>query len=107
MISKELCPIDWSDSAQNVHNKVRGLQTWPCALTKLDGKNIKIHKTKLSDYNGAKAGEIVDSSGRIIVSCGDGKCLEILTLQPEGKKAMPTKAFLAGNKIEKGTVLGE
>lgn len=49
MITKELSPIDWSKPAKEVHNKVRGLQTWPCALTRINGKNIKIHKTVLSD----------------------------------------------------------
>jgi len=107
MISKDMSPIDFSKSAFEVHNKVRGLQTWPVAVTTLDGKNIKIHKTVHTDFKGGKAGEIVDSNKRLIVSCGDGKCLEILELQPENKKRMDAKAFLSGNKIETGTILGE
>ena len=107
MITKELCPIDWNDTAQNIHNKVRGLQDWPCALTKLNGKNLKIHQTKLCEHEAGKPGEVVESDFRLIVSCGDGKCIEILQLQPESKKAMFTKAYLVGNRIEKGTVLGE
>lgn len=107
MISKDLCPIDWNKSALEIHNKVRGLQTWPVAITKLDGKNIKIHQTVLSEVQGNNAGEVVDSNGKLIVSCGDGKCIEILKVQLEGKKSMDTKAFLSGHKIQKGTVLGE
>lgn len=106
MITRELCPIDWSKSAAEVHNKVRGLQTWPVAITSYKGKNIKIHKTVLSDMNGKAAGEVVDNNKKLIVSCGDGKCVEILELQLEGKKRMEAKAFLQGNKIEKGDVLG-
>ena len=106
-ITKELCPIDWNKSADEIHNQVRGLQDWPVAITKVNGRNIKIHQTAKSDLKGSKPGEVVESEFKLIVSCGDGKCLEILTLQPEGKKAMPSKAFLSGNKIEKGTVLGE
>ena len=56
-ITKALSPIDWNKSAVEVHNLVRGLQTWPCAQTKLNGKNIKIHKSVLTDITGAKAGE--------------------------------------------------
>lgn len=106
-ITKLLSPIDWNKSAFEVHNLVRGLQTWPCAQTKLNGKNIKIHKTVLSDIKCAKAGEIIDSNKKLIVSCGDGKCVEILELQPDGKKRMDTKSFLAGNNVTVGALLGE
>ena len=107
MITKDLCPIDWNKSAFEIHNLVRGLQTWPVALTKINGKNVKIHQTLKTDIKGSKPGEVVEISSRLIVACGDGNCLEITKLQPEGKKCMETKAFLAGNKIEKGTVIGE
>ncbi len=107
MITKELCPIDWSKSALEVHNKVRGLQSWPCAITLINGRNIKIHKTALSDIKGGKAGEVIESNKKLMVSCGDGKCVEILELQSEGKKRMNASAFLQGNKIEKGTMVGE
>lgn len=107
MISREMSEIDFSKSAFEVHNKVRGLQTWPVAVTTIEGRSIKIHKTVHCVFKGGKAGEIVDNNKRLIVSCGDGKCLEILELQPEGKKRMDAKAYLSGNKIEIGTILGE
>ena len=107
MITKADSEIDFGKSAFEVHNKVRGLQTWPVAVTKLGGKNLKIHKTVHVDFKGGKAGEIVDNNKRLIVSCGDGKCLEILELQPDGKKRMDAKSFLAGNNIQIGTILGE
>lgn len=107
MITRELCPIDWSRSALEIHNKVRGLQTWPVAITAINGKNLKIHKTILSDLKGNKSGAVVDNNKRLVVSCGDGNCIEILELQLDGKKRMDTKSFLAGNKIEIDTVLGE
>jgi len=106
MITKELCPIDWSNSASDIHNQVRGLQTWPVATTIINGKNIKIHKTCKTDIKGGRAGEIIDNNKRLIVSCGDGKCLEILELQAEGKKKMSAKDFLPGNKIELHSVIG-
>lgn len=106
-ITRELSPIDWSKSALEVHNLVRGLQTWPCAVTKLNGKNIKIHKTALSSVTGNKYGCVVDNKNVITVCCGDGKCVDILSLQAEGKKKMDTKSFLLGNSIEINAVLGE
>ena len=106
MITKDLCPIDWSKSAFDIHNQVRGLQTWPVATTSINGKNIKVHKTVLSELKGNKAGAVVDNNKRLIVSCGDGKCLEILELQAEGKKRMDAKSFLLGNNIEINSVLG-
>ena len=107
MITKELCPIDWSKSALEIHNQVRGLQTWPVATTKINSKNIKIHKTCLCDIKGNKAGEIVDNNKKLIVCCGDNNCLEILELQAEGKKKMEAKAFLSGNKVELHSIIGE
>ncbi|MDE6766876.1 MAG: methionyl-tRNA formyltransferase, partial [Eubacterium sp.] len=71
------------------------------------GKNVKIHKTVLSDKSGNKAGEIVDNKDVLTVCCGDGKCVDILELQADGKKRMDTKSYLLGNKLEIGFVLGE
>ncbi len=106
-ITKALSPIDWSKSASEVHNLVRGLQTWPCASTIIDGKEFKIHKTVLSLKNGNKPGEIVDNKGVLTVCCGDGCCVDVLEIQPQGKKKMDIKSFFAGNKLELGTVIGE
>lgn len=105
-ITKALSPIDWSKTAFEVHNQVRGLQTWPCAETKINGKTVKIHKTVLSAKTGNKPGVVVDNKNTLTVCCGDGKCVDILALQPEGKKRMDIKSFLAGNKIEILTELG-
>lgn len=106
-ITKELCDIDWSKSNEEIHNQVRGLQTWPCASTKLNGKNVKIHKTVLSNMTGKNCGEVVSNKNAITVCCGNNKCIDILELQLEGKKRVDAKSFLAGNRIEIGTILGE
>lgn len=107
MLSKELCPIDFSKSAQEVHNKIRGLSPWPVATTKINGKNYKIHKSQiLSEEFVGKTGEIVDNNNRLVVVCGDGVSLEILEIQAEGKRKTDTASFLRGHKIEKGTIIG-
>lgn len=107
MISRDLSSIDWNKSAFEIHNQVRGLQTWPCADTFINGKKVKIHKTALSELTGSCAGKIINSNGCLTVCCGDGKCIDIVEVQPEGKKRMDIKSFLAGNRIENGAVLGK
>lgn len=102
MLSKELSPIDWTMSAQQVHNKIRGLSPWPSANAKLNGKTVKIHKSILSDAKGSFAGEVVEAGKKLIVACGDMNCIEIINLQAEGKKAMSAADFLRGNPLVVG-----
>ena len=107
MIDKSMCNIDWKKSAFEVHNLIRGLQSWPVATTVINGKTVKIHKSVLSDKTGNEAGEIVNNKNVLTVCCGDKKCVDILEVQPEGKKRMDIKAFLAGNPIDNGMIIGE
>lgn len=107
IITKELCPIDFAKSAVEVHNKVRGLYSWPIATTVINGKKFKIHKSRiLEEIFSGNPGEIVDNNNRLVIMCGDGKCVEILEIQAEGKKKMDTQSFLRGQRIEKGTFVG-
>lgn len=98
-IDKSLCPIDFTKSASEVHNKVRGLNPWPIATAECGGKRLKIYSTKVCEKSG-KAGTII-STKPLIVACGSGS-VEIIELQPEGKKRMPSAAFLAGHKLNIG-----
>lgn len=105
MLSKDLCPIDWNCSAQEVHNKVRGLSPWPVATTVMNGKLLKIHRTELAGKCKGECGEIIKADKELLVACGDGNAVRVLVLQAEGKKAMPSGDFLRGNPIAVGTVL--
>ena len=108
LLTRDMSAIDWSKSAFEIHNKIRGLYSWPGASTTLNGKTLKIHSAILSDKKtNNKAGEVVDANGRFIIACGDGNCIELKTVQLEGKKRMEVSAFLNGYSIEKGTVLGQ
>lgn len=107
MLSKEMSRVDWSLSAWEIHNKIRGLYSWPGASTVLDGKTLKLHKARLSDKKGNNIpGSVVESDKRLIVCCGDNKCVELVEIQLEGKKRMNAEDFLRGRKIAVGTVLG-
>ena len=108
LLTRDMSIIDWSRSAFEVHNKIRGLYSWPGTSTTLNGKTLKIHSAVLSDKKGNnKPGEVIDSNGKLIICCGDGKSIELKTVQLEGKKRMEVSAFLNGCPIEKGTVLGQ
>ena len=98
-IDKSLCPIDFSKPSFEVHNKIRGLNPWPIATAKLCGKNVKIFSSKLSELRGASG--TVLSVKPLVIGCGE-KSVEILELQPEGKKRMSASAFAAGHKISIG-----
>jgi len=107
LLTREMSPIDWNCSAFEVHNKIRGLYSWPGASTVISGKTLKVHSSVLSDKKGNNIpGEVVECKDRLIIACGDNACVEITELQLEGKKRMSTEAFLNGYKIEKGIVLG-
>lgn len=108
LLSKEMSRIDWSSGAWEIHNKIRGLYSWPGASTTLNGKTLKIHSSVMSDRKGNNnPGEIIDNGGKIIVSCGDNNCIELKEIQLEGKKRMETAVFLNGYPLEKGTILGK
>ena len=105
--------IDWRQPAERIHNRVRGLQPWPLASTSLTGTRIVLRKSavKSPDRETVRSedlspGRIVATQGRMWVVCGDGTELEILELQPEGRRTMTTREFLAGRGIADGARFG-
>lgn len=102
MLSKELSPIDWSRSPRQIHDQVRGLYPWPSAVAEIDGVRCKILRTALTDETTGKApGAFVQADKKgLKVACGGGGVLEILELQPDGKKGMAATAFLLGHPIK-------
>lgn len=102
MLSRELSPIDWHQTARRIHDQVRGLYPWPAAAAELDGVRCKILRTKLTgETSNRPAGTVAqaDKKGLKIV-CGDGAVLEVLDLQPDGKKPMSAAAFLMGHPVK-------
>jgi len=98
-ITKELCRIEWEKTAFEIHNLVRGLSPIPGAFTYLNGKFIKILKTNLTNENSDKnfSGSILIKKSKLFVHTSD-KLLEILSLQPEGRKKMTSIEFINGLK---------
>lgn len=107
MLDKTMSPVDWTNPAQQVHNQIRGLDPWPVAQTVLEGKNLKLFCSELTDIEGnGKPGEAVVLKNGLAVFCGDGKAVFINEVQYEGKKRMKAADFFRGHQITEGTVLG-
>ena len=106
MISKEELRLDFTKSAREVYNFIRAMADTPCAYTMLDSKRLKVYRAKLSEQTSQlPAGAVADNKALAVV-CGDGRCVELAEVQPEGGKRMTADAFLRGKKIETGMVLG-
>ena len=105
MLDKSLSKIDWNLSAQEVHNKIRGLDPWPVALTRFDGKNLKLFRSRLlnEEYN-KSAGTVIKSKDGIVVVCGDKKAVLITEVQLEGKKRMSASDFSRGANLSEGMI---
>ena len=99
--------IDWTLPAARIHDLVRGLQPWPLVSVHLDGVRCLLHRTAVTDETtGTPHGTITTASnGVLAVAAGDGRVLRILEIQPEGKRAMPARDFLAGHAVAAGTRL--
>lgn len=104
MISKELGNIDWKKPAVEIERLIRGLNPWPSAYTKLDGKTFKIWKARVLDTSrDYEPGCIVKADkNEFVVQTGEG-LLALLEVQMEGKKRMEADAFLRGYSVSVGT----
>ena len=107
MISKEFGVIDWNKSAAEIERLIRGLNPWPSAYTKLDGKTFKIWKASVINENSSQKSGCVCKVGKnnLDVQTGEG-VLSLMEVQLEGKKRMEIDAFLRGYQVEEGTLLG-
>ncbi|MCR4842016.1 MAG: methionyl-tRNA formyltransferase [Eubacterium sp.] len=106
-IKKSLGDLDFSKSAVELSRLVRGLDPWPGAFTRLNGKNFKILKVSVAEGQTDSAPGTIVSAGRdgFLVATGDG-LLALEEVQLEGKKRMSAEDFLRGVHPEEGTLLG-
>jgi methionyl-tRNA formyltransferase len=97
-ITTETGKIDWTKSAAEIHNLIRGLSPTPCAYFFHENKKIKVYKTKVHTEEKTSPGKIIETKKNLFVECGKDK-LEILELQLEGRKRMNAEEFLRGFKF--------
>ena len=101
MLDKSMCPIDWSKTARQVHNHVRGMNPWPVATTEIQGKRFKVHATALlEEKTTAAPGTILGlTKTGLKMACGDG-VVEIRVLQAEGGKRMAAPDYFRGHPLD-------
>jgi methionyl-tRNA formyltransferase len=102
LLKKEDGRIDWTQLAQSIHNRVRGLQPWPGASTTFRGQTLHIWKSGVRDQGSGEAGRI-RSLRPLTVACGTGS-LELLEVQLEGRKRMPAADFVNGQRLSETEV---
>ncbi|MGA7238496.1 MAG: methionyl-tRNA formyltransferase [Bryobacteraceae bacterium] len=112
ILKKEDGLIDWHQSAQAIHNRVRGLQPWPGGYTTFRGQTLNIGKSAVGDLAPPAVLPQVSLPGRIVrtkpllVACGEG-LLELHELQIEGRKRLSAADFANGQRLSENEVLGE
>ncbi|MGM9585309.1 MAG: methionyl-tRNA formyltransferase [Faecousia sp.] len=99
MLDKTMCPIDWSRSAVQVHNQVRGLHPWPVATMVLQGKTFKVHDTRVVSGSGTPGQILGLTKTGLVIACGEG-AVEITSLQAEGGKRMAAPDYFRGHPLE-------
>jgi len=105
ILKKEDGEIDFHRSAQEICNRLRGFQPWPGAYTNFRGKNLQVWDAKPLQRVLSEA-EFAVEADRLIVGCGKGTALELLEVQPEGKKRMATRDFVHGYRPQSGEKVG-
>lgn len=102
MLDKTMCPIDFTKTAQQVHNHVRGMNPWPVATMELQGKRFKVYETTVVRENSnAIPGSVLGlTKTGLRIACGED-IIEIRTLQAEGGKRMAAPDYFRGHPLEK------
>lgn len=101
MLDRSLSPMDFTRSAQQLHDQVRGLIPWPCASMMLDGRTVKVYRTAIGGETALAAGRIAEAGKQgLAIACGDGRLLRVLELQAEGGKRMAAADYLRGHPVQ-------
>ncbi len=105
ILKKEDGRIDFHRSAQEICNRLRGFQPWPGAFTNFRKRNLHVWSARPADYRLAE-GALGIEGDQLIVGCGGSKSLELLEVQPEGKRRMTARDFVHGYRPHSGELLG-
>ena len=100
--------IDFNREAPEILNRLRGFQPWPGAFTSFRGKNLTLHRAHLAAYGMGPLvpGEMKVAGEDLFLGCGEGTALQVIELQPEGKRRMSARDFIHGYRPKAGERLG-
>jgi methionyl-tRNA formyltransferase len=106
ILKKEDGRINFGQTAEEIYNRLRGFQPWPGAFTLFRGKILNIAAGR-PDSQQVPQAQLLAKGAQLFVGCGRSTSLEILELQPEGKKRMPARDFIHGYRPQAGESVGE
>jgi len=107
ILKKEDGLIDFNRTARQIYDRLRGFQPWPGAYTIFRGKNLKIVAAQVAEASSKLAsGELHASESKLVVGCGGSTALELIQLQPEGRKPLQVRDFINGYRLTAGERLG-
>jgi len=110
ILTREDGRMDFFRPAMTIYNRWRGFQPWPGAWTLLHGKKLSVHRLLPTEVIGGRdrlPGEVHVAEGTLFVACGEGTWVELVEVQPEGKRRMTAGEFLRGHPLQSGVHLGE
>jgi methionyl-tRNA formyltransferase len=99
--------VDWFRPAQQIYDRLRGFTPWPGAYTTFRGQQLLLWRARVADDRDVSPGELRIERRRLFAGCGENTVLELLELQPAGKKRMPAPGFLNGYQLSEGEKLGD
>jgi methionyl-tRNA formyltransferase len=105
-LTKDEGRLDFALPAMAVHNRIRGLRPWPGAFTVLRGHRLVVHQARLAggvSHNAVPGTCLAAGAGSITIACGDGGAIDVLQVQPEGRRVMSARDYLAGH----GMLIGQ
>jgi methionyl-tRNA formyltransferase len=108
ILKKEDGRMDFSRSARDLFNRLRGFHPWPGAFTIFRGKTLQVHRARLAQHAVRLApGEIAVEGTRLLAGCGQDTTLELIEIQLEGKRRMTAQEFINGYRPKSGDHLGQ
>jgi len=107
ILKKEDGQADFKSPAQRIYNRLRGFQPWPGSYTILKGKKLGITSASVHSYSGTQVpGELLVDRDQLFVVCGENSALQLLEVQPEGKRRMRSADFIRGYRPQTADKLG-
>jgi methionyl-tRNA formyltransferase len=105
ILKKEEGRIDWARPAVDIYNRLRGFQPWPGAFTSFRGKSLSVTAARIADRS-VEQGRMMVEHECLFAGCGSNTSLELLELQPEGRKRISVRDFIHGYRPQTGEQLG-
>jgi len=108
ILKKEDGRMDFSRSAYELFNRMRGFRPWPGAFTTFKGKNMQVHRAEpVQSADGLPQGSTAVQDARLVVGCGQDTALNLIEVQLDGKRRMSAQEFINGYRPRPGDRLGE